>query len=319
MAKLVKQSAELFPMPLTAEGRLEHIERCGRVCYKSEGKTKSGSASAFVASLIKRQHESVLEHAWITLEVEREEANDTLRAIAEALKAGYQNFIRFTPSRVGAVVSGNARAWRFLMTRMLDMFGILPHSYQAFVRDNPDLFAELDIPVAYDETLPSVEIDPAGLRYKERLVHEAFTIKFICDRGISHEIVRHRVASYSQESTRYCNYSKDQFGGEISVIEPWGCEDWPSDVYTAWTSAVCDAEKAYIDMLKAGIPPQNARDVLPTCLKTELVMTATCDEWIHFLTLRGSEAAHPKIRELATQVRDLLDKADPQIFHPIIV
>ena len=318
MAKIVEPSVELYPMPVFSElRRLEHIERCGRTCYKSEGKISDGSAQKFVEMVINRGHESVLEHAWITVEVAPECCNDTLRAIVRDIKLGLGIYMRYTPSHIGAVVSGNARAWRDMIGRMIHVDSYLPFPYQRLIRDNPVLFSEYQKHVDSNATnhVDSPEIDPASLRQEERLTHEAITLKFVCDRGISHEIVRHRPASYSQESTRYCNYSKDQFGGEITVIEPFGHKEMPNEAYSAWCSAVCNAEKAYFEMLDAGISPQIARDALPTCLKTELVMTAACDEWIHFLNLRTSPAAHPKIRELATQARILLEQVDPQIFR----
>ena len=130
------------------------------------------------------------------------------------------------------------------------------------------------------------------------LEHFSFTVKFICDRGVSHEIVRHRIASYSQESTRYCNYSKDDFGSEITVIEP--CFLVPgTKAYTDWHTLCLNAEIAYFNMLDWGCTPQEARVVLPTSLKTELVMTANIREWRHFLKLRTSPAAHPQMREVA--------------------
>ena len=130
------------------------------------------------------------------------------------------------------------------------------------------------------------------------LEHVSVTVKFVCDRGVSHEIVRHRLASYSQESTRFCNYSKDDFGSEITVIEP--CFLVPGTAgYDMWYRACLVAEQMYFKMLNWGCSPQEARAVLPNSLKTELVMTANIREWRHFLKLRTSPAAHPQMREVA--------------------
>ena len=148
--------------------------------------------------------------------------------------------------------------------------------------------------------------------------HCGFTVKFICDRGVSHEIVRHRLASYSQESTRYCNYSKDKFGSEITVIEPCFLEPG-TKAYDRWKEACNDAEDAYFDLLEWGCTPQEARAVLPNSLKTELVMTANVREWRHFLRLRCSKAAHPQMREVATLVLREFYKKLPVLFDDIYI
>lgn len=148
------------------------------------------------------------------------------------------------------------------------------------------------------------------------LEHCSITVKFICDRGVSHEIVRHRIAAYCQESTRYCNYSKDKFGREITVIEPCYLDD-TSDKWRTWERACAMAEKHYFSLLDMGCTPQEARAVLPNSLKTELVMTADIREWRHFLKLRCSAAAHPQIREVATQLLDALYQEMPVLFGDI--
>jgi thymidylate synthase (FAD) len=150
------------------------------------------------------------------------------------------------------------------------------------------------------------------------LEHFSFSVKFICDRGVSHEIVRHRIASYSQESTRYCNYSKGQFNGEITVIEP--CFLVPGTKgYDAWYKACLVAEQMYFKMLDCGCSPQEARAVLPNSLKTELVMTANIREWRHFLKLRTSPAAHPQMREVAGLLLKELRVKIPVVFDDIVM
>lgn len=186
--KIIKPDVQ-FITPIDGATILKRLEQCGRVCYKSEDKITEGSAEKFVAGIIKRGHEAVLEHC-------------------------------------------------------------------------------------------------------------SFTVKFICDRGVSHEIVRHRMASYCQESTRYCNYGKGKFGEEITVIEPCFLEPG-SRAYDYWRDACEGVEIRYFDMLAEGCTPQEARSVLPNSLKTEVVMTANIREWRHFLKLRCSPAAHPQMRESA--------------------
>lgn len=148
------------------------------------------------------------------------------------------------------------------------------------------------------------------------LEHCSFTVRFICDRGVSHEIVRHRLASYCQESTRYCNYSNYQFNNEITVIEPCYLVKG-SKLYDRWEEACSDAEDAYFDLLEMGCSPQEARAVLPNSLKTEVVMTANIREWRHFLKLRCSQAAHPQMREVATQVLRSVVEEMPVLFGDI--
>ena len=148
--------------------------------------------------------------------------------------------------------------------------------------------------------------------------HSSLTVKFICDRGVSHEIVRHRVASYCQESTRYCNYSKGDFGSEITVIQPCYL-DLHSSAYGTWEIACRQAEKAYFDMLNQDCTAQEARAVLPNSLKTEMFMTANVRELRHFLKLRCSPAAHPQMREVAALLAKDLKSRYPVLFDDIEV
>jgi len=145
--------------------------------------------------------------------------------------------------------------------------------------------------------------------------HACASFKIITDRGISHEIVRHRLASYAQESTRYCNYGGEKFGNECSFILPPGMT---KKQYKLWCGACGYAEAAYMDALDTGCPPQIARSVLPNCLKTELVMTCNFREWRHFIALRASKAAHPQIRPLAISIHSILNDIAPNIFGDLL-
>jgi thymidylate synthase (FAD) len=157
------------------------------------------------------------------------------------------------------------------------------------------------------------------------LEHKYITVKFVCDRGVSHEIVRHRIASYSQESTRYCNYGKNKFGNEITVIEPCFWPDDPDEEltglayykYNLWYKACQNAEDTYFTLLKAGASPQEARSVLPNSLKTELIMTANIREWRHFFLLRTSKASHPQMREVANMLLAEFQEKMPVLFDSI--
>ena len=148
------------------------------------------------------------------------------------------------------------------------------------------------------------------------LEHASITVRFICDRGVSHEIVRHRLASYSQESTRYCNYSGDRFRNNITFIKPCFLDEGTCG-YKLWKQAMFIAEKEYFDLLNWGCTPQEARSVLPNSVKTEIVMTANLREWRHFLKLRTATAAHPQMRELTVPVLHELQEWIPVVFDDI--
>ncbi len=135
------------------------------------------------------------------------------------------------------------------------------------------------------------------------LEHEKISVRIICDRGVTHEIVRHRIASYSQESTRYCNYSKDKFGNELTFIEPCFWNENKDEVKKEiWKTQLQEIEKAYMQLLKFGASPQEARTILPNSLKTEIIMSMNIREWRHFFKLRTSERAHPQMREIASMI-----------------
>ena len=148
------------------------------------------------------------------------------------------------------------------------------------------------------------------------LEHESITVRFVCDRGISHEIVRHRIASFSQESTRYCNYSGDRFGNNITFIKPCFLDEGTGG-YKLWKQAMFIAEKEYFELLNLGCTPQEARSVLPNSTKTEIVMTANLREWRHFLKLRTAKAAHPQMRELTVPLLHELQEQIPVVFDDI--
>lgn len=149
--------------------------------------------------------------------------------------------------------------------------------------------------------------------HEAMLEHFSFSVLFTVDRGISHEIVRHRMASFAQESTRYCNYSKDKFGNEITVIKP--CDFmFTTDSYIKWVQSCEAAESAYIYLINNGEPAQDARAVLPNSLKTEIVMTANIREWRHFFKLRASGTTgkpHPQMLEVTVPLLQELKEITP--------
>lgn len=150
---------------------------------------------------------------------------------------------------------------------------------------------------------------------------ENIFMKFVCDRGVSHEIVRHRLFSFAQESTRYCNYGKED---EITVIEP--CFWMPTDInypekydyyYKLWMTSCLTAESSYLELLKSGATPQEARSVLPNSLKTEIIVTGNLREWRHFFKLRTAKSAHPQMREVANMALEMLKTQIPVVFDDI--
>lgn len=203
-----------------------------------------------------------------------------------------------------------------------------------------DSSVEIITPINQEEILKTIEQcgrvcyksedkieDGSAEKFIQRIIksgHEAviehynITVKFICDRGVSHEIVRHRLASYCQESTRYCNYAKDKFGREITFIRP---TYWKEDIYkyALWENSCKVLEDVYFALIDNGATPQEARAILPNSLKTELVMTANLREWRHFLKLRTSKAAHPDMRKLAIELLEKFKATLPIIFDDIEV
>ena len=146
--------------------------------------------------------------------------------------------------------------------------------------------------------------------------HSRLTIKIICDRGVSHEIVRHRIASYSQESTRYCNYYKEKFGKELTLIKPFYWEE-DNNKYNIWMKIMQQIEDSYNALIEEGAKPEEARSILPNSLKTEIVVTMNLREWRHFFKLRTSQKAHPQMREVAIPILKEVKKNIPVIFDDI--
>lgn len=275
------------------------------MCYKSEDKITEDSAEKFVENIIKRGHEAVLEHASFIFQVSYnvyEDIRDKVMFVENRYPV--KMYLRFTDSD-GYIVSGDVRAWRDFFC-----FAGVPPYMNDFVEANPILFSEFksDFPFNLKGRKWSIRQISANelVSTYQRLVHEDISVKFICDRGVTHEIVRHRPASFCQESTRYCNYSNGKFGGEITVIKPCFFKE-NSTRYLNWFVACESAETAYNAILEDGGTPQEARDVLPNSLKTELIMTAPLMEWCHFFNLRMSPAAHPQMQEVASYAYDAMN------------
>ncbi len=154
--------------------------------------------------------------------------------------------------------------------------------------------------------------------HEAMIEHNSISVKFVYDRGVSHEIVRHRIASFAQESTRYCNYSNDKFGNEITFIKPFFFDE-NSEEYKVWHSCCGTAEVDYLRLIKLGRSPQEARSVLPNSLKTEIVVTMNLREWRYFFRLRCANAAHPQMREVAVPLFKEMKELLPELFEDIVI
>lgn len=152
--------------------------------------------------------------------------------------------------------------------------------------------------------------------HEAMIEHSSLSVKFIVDRGVSHELVRHRIMSFAQESTRYCNYCEDKFNNEVTFIKPFFFDDTK---YQRWLAAMADAKSAYLDLLNSGATPQEARSVLPNSTKTEIILTTNYREWRHFFKLRTSNTAHPQMREVTIPLLAELKEKLPIIFDDIEV
>lgn len=278
--KLIRPSVETREQKAGMEGLFEHIEWAGRHCYKSHDKMTADSAKRFVANITKSGHGSVLEHGTIYLGIPAEDMP------TEMLVNPYTRCVRCEAPAI--------ENWYAVTT-----------NYRVIVENNWDMYLMYECP-------------PTSAHEKR------ITAKFVCDRGVSHEFVRHRTLSVSQESQRYCNYGKDKFGAQVTFIKPsWW--DVASDEKDAFKEGLEKAEQAYLNAVKAwderkqdkrfrtgfkGNPlsPQAARMILPNATKTELVMTGFESDWMHFLELRCSPAAHPDARYLAQKLKTLIIK-----------
>lgn len=269
------------------------IELAGRTCYKSEDKITENSAKEFVDRMIKLGHGAMLEHGTIYLKIDKTEDG------------------HLPPARL-YWSDGNHKKYT----------KVRKHGNSIYVTTNLRVIVE-------NNRLDDLQYQVDPTEHHEKRI----TAKFICDRGVSHEFVRHRVFSFAQESTRYCDYSKDKFGNDITYIIPsW--LDLPEGKYSNWDNDWCDvselkllypevdnlsdpancflqsiknAEYYYFMLINRGWKPQQARQVLPNATKTELVMTGFESDWEHFFELRCSGAAHPDAKKLADELKSLMN------------
>jgi len=304
--ELVKPSIER--LELSSMKPLGLIEQAGRVCYKSE--VKGGIAGEkFVIMLRDRGHHAMLEHSWFTLQISE-------ALYSKILRLEYRPYLFLTNSTAGPLISGNARAF-------MDMSFRYPVTMESIIRYLnticPCLFPTttgIGIPIN-----DSMNLYVGDLMDGERLMHQCYSYKAICDRGVTHEIVRHRPFSYAQESTRYCNYKS----GCTFIIPPW--LDIEEGVVTLniadgiyindakvsgeaanWLGHLLSTENYYKHLLLSSKwIPEKARSVLPNALKTEIIMTGNLMMLTHFFKLRCAVKAHPQMQEIANMIcKDML-------------
>jgi thymidylate synthase (FAD) len=233
-----------------------------------------------------------------------------MRNIAQDMETtdGFKHFMRFTDD-TDCLISGNVRAWRDFVKKFYEAFDFLPCFMKHFIRENAVLFPEYQDDIKFSKygyvNMSPVYLDDLKTE-NEFLTHCDITVRFVVDRGVSHEIVRHRPASFAQESTRYCNYGKDKFGGQLTFIIP-EFFDYKSTQWNLWKNVMECIEKNYLEMLEHGVTPEQSRTILPNSLKTELIMTANCAEWVHFFELRACNKtgkAHPQMLEVTVPLLD---------------
>ena len=280
--KLIKPSFEIWEQPSGLEGVYKQIERAGRICYKSEDKITEDSAKSFVDRMIKSGHGAMLEHGTVYLKVFNVIENSEL-------------IDKYKSNKYSVVKEG---------TEVYNCHGDILYGSCKCITTN------------YRVLVENGWLDDLKYICKPTEFHEKrITVHFVCDRGVSHEFVRHRVMSFAQESTRYCNYSKDKFGNELTFIQPCWLDDERLKLYGPYHTVIRDkslesifiaslnnAEKDHIDLIDLGWKPQEARAVLPNSLKTELVVTGFTSDWNHFFDLRArgtTGAPHPQAKELA--------------------
>jgi thymidylate synthase (FAD) len=278
--KLIESSVQI----IEERDPYKMIELAGRTCYKSEDKITEDSAKEFVDRMIKLGHGAMLEHGTVYLKI----IGVFLDPTDCDVDYGHYVVSHYTKNKYSKVIIKHDEDWK------------------------SDVYITTNLRVLVENGwMDDLKYICEPTEHHEKRI----TAKFICDRGVSHEFVRHRVFSFAQESTRYCNYSKDKFGNELTFIKPsWSyfkntsykdAGYFDGDVFE---SSLEKAESYYFKLIEKGWKPQQARQVLPNATKTELVMTGFESDWEHFFELRCSGAAHPDAKKLADELRELMVK-----------
>ncbi|HET98141.1 MAG TPA: FAD-dependent thymidylate synthase [Desulfurivibrio alkaliphilus] len=302
---------------LDRQSMARRIEFCGRLCYKSEEKINADSTEPFIRKVMEHGHNSVMEMAALTLRVRCE-----TEAIIDQFLAIQPKFLQLDrPDKreKNLLLSGTVRAFRELFQShpnvklIKGVTAFLAGRYPLFFFDlagRRGFLAQTGVEVE-KISLAEVEELSADLLAK----HRYLAVRFVTNRAVTHEIVRHRPCSFLQESQRYCRYSQDKFGNEVTFIKPLFFAEG-SEEYRLWERAMVETERIYLQLLTTA-SPQAARTVLPNSCKTEIIVYANLLEWLHIFRLRTTRAAEPSMREVMNPLLIEMQRRYPIIFAGI--
>ncbi|PLX50180.1 MAG: FAD-dependent thymidylate synthase [Desulfobulbaceae bacterium] len=293
------------------------IEACGRLCYKSEDRITDESAPVFIRNILKHGHNSVAEMAVLTLEVIVEK-----ESLAGQLFKALPRFLNIDVLEKNILlITASVRAFRELYLEHGNLK--IVKAITAYLLQRHALFFEDIVPergivpqsgvMVKKLYLSEVENLPVHLRAR----HRYLAVKFIVNRAVTHEMVRHRPCSFLQESQRYCRYSADKFGNQVTFIKPLFYDE-QSDEYALWCQAMEESEKTYLQLLETSTP-QAARTVLPNSCKTELIVYANLIQWVHMFKLRVAKGADPSMREVMIPLLADFAEQFPEVFGSLVV
>ena len=334
--KLIKPYFTIIEQQAGLEGIYRHIEMAGRTCYKSEDKITETSAKEFVDRMIKSGHGAMLEHGTVYLMVHTIAPEDWDKKIARHPLITIDDSREYLRTNPTCNNKGEENWWakeaRHIAHKMAVKYADNPYSKVKIVTTEHEVNTEGGVIITPTGKLPIVTkglgkitsvfntilittnfrvlvennwLDDLKYVCEPTEYHERrITVKFICPISISREFNRHRVNSIAEQSTRYCNYSKDKFDNQITFIEPYWYEKADSYTKNEFDKGLQYAEGYYMFMVDKGMKPQEARDILPLCTATELVHTAFVSDWKHFFELRCAGSAHPQARELAQPLHE---------------
>ena len=297
--KIISPSCEILDR-LDQQSLAVRIEHCGRICYKSEDRITPESALPFVAKMAEHGHNSVLEMGVVTLEICADD-----RAIAD-LFLRQPKYLHISREKNRLLITGSIRAWRELLLFQPDCAVV--RAACALLNDRHPYFFSTILPEGGLTAVPGIAVRKVPLAEIEQLPadklakHRHIAVKFVVNRAVTHELVRHRLCAFLQESQRYCRYSDDKFGSEVTFVKPlFWAED--SAEYAVWRQAMEETERLYLRLLETSTA-QAARTVLPNSCKTEIIVYANLEQWRHIFKLRCSKAAEPSMREVMVPLRE---------------
>lgn len=311
--KVIEPSYEILDS-LDRESLAVRIEVCGRICYKSEDKITAESAIPFIRTIIRHGHNSVTEMGVLTVRVACDE-----QSMVDGFYRVLPRFLIIDELEKGVLlITGSVRAFRELFL-FHDKTEVVRAITGFLARRHPLFFEDL-VPQPLDPVagitvakIPLSEVDALPSHLLSR--HRHLAVKFVVNRAITHEIVRHRPCSYLQESQRYCRYDGDKFGNQVTFIKPLFYKEGTEE-FALWKSAMEETERLYIKLL-ATSSPQAARTVLPNSCKTELITYANLSEWHHIFRLRTSKAAEPTMREVMIPLLLEFQERFPVVFGDV--